>query len=78
MKLLDKIEVELSEKNHWGKCYNISETTLKECYSEIKRNEEQIAEYEEVLKTLRSQLYDKENKETVLTSVIKNVLDKWN
>ena len=44
----------------------------------MKNKDKQIAEYEELLKTLRSQLYDKENKETILTLAIKQVLDKWN
>jgi len=44
----------------------------------MKNKEKQIAEYEELLKVLRSQLFDKNNKETVLTLAIKQVLDKWN
>ena len=43
----------------------------------MKKKDKQIAEYEEMLKTLRSQLYDKGNKETVLTLAIKQTLDKW-
>jgi hypothetical protein len=42
------------------------------------KQEKQIAEYEELLRTLRSQLFDKGNKETVLTLAIKQTLDKYN
>jgi len=73
-----KRELEIKKESYAiiGEKFWINKKELENQQSQLKAKDEENQKLKECLKTVRSQLYDKNNKETLLTNIIDDTLKR--